>query len=308
VTKKKHRTASRRATPSNQALLDAFTERDLDAWATRSVDLQSYADRVYYDLERQRAARYDELCAALRTIPATSISLDGWVRVTDWRWSLTPLSPLGSIKGIGGRYNIGDDLDRARGQAFPCLYLAHDIDTAYREYFGGSLTDRAGKLTLGEFALRRPISFTTFSLRGSLDQVFDLRERSGLTQFAKIIAQFDVSTDTKAFARKAGLQQRQLLKTSHQLWKRLLIGPAEWRAEPQTSGIPAASQIFGRFVRDAGFDAVLYRSQQGGTTCVAVFPENFRASTSRIEVVGAVPSKASCTVMDKDNLCLDGLI
>jgi hypothetical protein len=119
----------------------------------------------------------------------------------------------------------------------------------------------AGKLTLGEFALRRPTSFTTFSLRGSLDQVFDLRERSGLTQFAKIIAQFDVSTDTKAFARKAGLQQRQLLKTPHQLWKRLLIGPAEWRAEPQMSGIPAASQIFGRFVRDAGFDAVLYRSQ-----------------------------------------------
>jgi hypothetical protein len=117
-----------------QALLDAFTERDLDAWSTRSVDLQSYADRVYYDLERQPAARYDEPCAALRTIPATSISLDGWVRVTDWLWSLTPLSPLGSIKGIGGRFNIGDDLDRNRGQAFPCLYLAHDIDTAYREY------------------------------------------------------------------------------------------------------------------------------------------------------------------------------
>jgi hypothetical protein len=170
---------------------------------------------------------------------------------------------LGQHQRHGGRFNIGDDLDRARGQAFPCLYLAHDIDTAYREYFGGSLTDRAGKLTLGEFALRRPISFTTFSLRGSLDQVFDLRERSGLTQFAKIIAQFDVSTDTKAFARRVGLQQRKILKTSHQLWKRLLIGPAEWRAEPQMSGIPAASQIFGRFVRDAGFDAVLYRSQQG---------------------------------------------
>jgi hypothetical protein len=58
--------------------------------------------------------RYDELCAALQTIPATSISLDGCVRVTDWRWSLTPLSPLGSIKGVGGRFNIGDDLDRYR--------------------------------------------------------------------------------------------------------------------------------------------------------------------------------------------------
>ncbi len=152
-------------------------------WANRAIDTQSYLDRVYYDLERQRAARYDELCAALRAAPAVSIALDGWVRVTDWRWCLTPLSPGGSLKGIGGRFNIGDDLDRARGQGFPCLYVAHDIDTAYREYFGGSLTDRAGKMTLGEFALRRATSFTTFSLRGNLDQAFDLRDRVGLTRF-----------------------------------------------------------------------------------------------------------------------------
>lgn len=237
-------------------------------------------------------------------MPAVSIALAGWVRVTDWCWCLTPLSAKGSLKGIGGRFNIGDDLDRARGQAFPSLYLAHDIDTAYREYFGGSLEDRAGRLTLGEFALRRPTSFTTFSLCGYLDQVFDLRHRAGLTSFAKIISKFDVSPDTKAFARKLGLQQRSLIKTSHELWKRLLVGPAEWRTEPQMSGIPAASQIFGRFVRDSGFDAVLYPSQRGGTTCVAIFPENLRASTSRIEIAGAVPAEATCTIMDKDHRCL----
>ena len=179
MTRKKHRPTSRRAAPSNSALLDVFTERDLDTWANRSIDAQSYADRVYYDLERQRAAHYDELCAALRAVPATSLSLDGWVRVTDWRCSLAPLSPMGSINGIGGRFNIGGDLDRARGQAFPCLYVAHDVDTAYREYFGGLLSDTAGRLTLGEFALRGSASFTTFSVRGNLDQVFDLRECTG---------------------------------------------------------------------------------------------------------------------------------
>jgi hypothetical protein len=44
--KKKHPTESRRVAPSNRALLDAFTERGLDAWATQSVDQQSYAEDI----------------------------------------------------------------------------------------------------------------------------------------------------------------------------------------------------------------------------------------------------------------------
>jgi hypothetical protein len=290
------------------ALLDAFTARDLEVWETRSIDLQSYHDRVYYDLERQRAARYEELCVALRAAPACEVSVDGWVRVTDWRWSLTPLSPAGSLKGIGGRLNIGGDLDRARGQAFPCLYIAQDIETAYREYFGGPLTSRSSKLTLSELALRRTTSFVTFSLRGQLEQVFDLRVRSGLTAFAKIIAAFDLSSDTKKFAQRMQLSPRALIRTPHDLWKRSLAAPGQWRTEPQAFGIPAASQIFGRFVRDAGFEAVLYPSQQGGTSCLAVFPENLRAGSARVEVVGGIPPGASCTVLDKEHLCIAGLV
>ena len=303
--RKKRYPAPRRSTLSGATVLDSFTEQDLDTWSARSIDLQSYADRVYFDLERQRAVHQDELCASLRVVPAVTVSVDGWVRVTDWRWNLTPLSPAGSIRGIGGRFNIGSDLDRARGQAFPCLYIAHDVDTSYREYFGGPLLSHSGQLTLGELALRRPTSFTTFALRGTLDQVFDLRQHNGLTAFSKIIARFDLSNDTKVFARRAKLKPRQLITTPHQLWKRLLVSPPQWRAEPQMFGIPAANQMFGRFIRDAGFDALIYPSQQGGTTCVAIFPENLRSSTSRIEVVGAVPPGATCTVMDKENRCLD---
>ncbi len=278
------------------AILDAFTARDLEVWATRSTDVQAYYDRVYYDLERQRAAHYDELCSALRAVPGTEVTVNRWARVTDWRWNLAPLSAAGSIKAIGGRFNIGRDLDRARGQAFPCLYLAHDVETAYREYFGAPLSTLSTKLTLGEFALRREISFTTFSLKGRLDQVFDLRERSGLASFMKITSKFNVSNDTKKFARSAGLplpSPRLIIRTPHELQKRLLTHPSVWRLEPQMFGIPATSQIFGRFIRDAGFEAVLYPSQQGGETCLAVFPENFSASTSRIEVIGDVPPGAS---------------
>ena len=72
-------------------------------------------------------------------------------------------------------------------------------------------------------------------------------------------------------------------------------------------GIPAASQIFGRFVKDAGFEAILYPSQRGGRMCLAVFPQNFRDSDARIAVVGAVPPGASCTVLDKSDQCLAGI-
>jgi hypothetical protein len=136
--KYKHRKAS---SPARAAILDAFTAHDLEVWATRSTDVQGYYDRVYYDLERQRAAHYDELCSALRGAPGIEVPVDRWVRVTD--------------------------------------------------------------------------------------------------------------------------------------------------------------------IRDAGFEAVLYPSQQGGETCLAVFPENFRASASRIEVIGDMPPGASCTVLDKVHLCLD---
>jgi hypothetical protein len=306
--KKKRRVARRRSAPSsNAAVLDAFTERDLEAWDQRSSDVQAHSDRVYFDLERQRAAHYEELCAALSAVPAVDMEVDRWVRVTDWRWNLTPLSPAGSLKGIGGRFNIGGDLDRARGQAFPCLYLAQDVETAYREYFGAPLNSRAGKLSLRELALRRETSFTTFTLQGRLEQVFDLQTRSGLGGFTKIIAGFDVTADTKKFACRARLPPRSLIRTPTQLLNRLLSPPSEWRRDPQMFGIPAASQIFGRFIRDAGFEAILYPSQQGGLRCLAVFPQNFRSSDARIEVFGDMPEGASCTVLDKDHRCLGNL-
>jgi hypothetical protein len=146
--KNKHRKSRPRA---RAAILDAFTARDLEVWATRSTDVQAYYDRVYYDLERRRAAHYDELCSALRAVPGIEVAVDRWVRVTDWRWNLAPLSAAGSIKALGGRFNIGSDLDRARGLAFPCLYLARDVETAYREYFGAPLSSRSAKLTRSRF-------------------------------------------------------------------------------------------------------------------------------------------------------------
>src|ERR1700685_4153976 len=226
--KKKGRSKNRRAS-SDFVVLDVFTQPDLDAWANQGKKLQSLADRVYFELEQQRAKSYDALCDSLRATPAVAIDVQGWARVTDWRWNMTPLSGAGSLKGIGGRFNIGNDLDRARTQAFPCLYLAQDVETAFGEYFGGPLTTAKGPLSLGEFALRRNSSFTTFLLGGHLEQVFDLRSQGSLKAFANITNAFDISSLTKAAIRAARLPPRRIIGSTNELWHRLLDAPEAWR-------------------------------------------------------------------------------
>lgn len=288
--------------PPGDGFLDSFTEAQLDDWTRGGDLLQRLADKVYFELELLRAANYEALCDALRSSPGVSVDVSGWSRVTDWRWSLSPLSPVGSIKGIGGRFNIGDKLDRARGQAFPCLYIAQSVETAYAEYFGEALSSRMGPLTLGELALRRESSFTTFLLNGRLERVLDLREDTSLNPFTDIIRRFNLSSLTKAAFRSAGLPQREIIRSTKNLRRRLLMEPKAWRQEPTVFGIPVASQIFGRFARDADWEAILYPSQRGSGLCLAIFTENFRASSSLVEVVGTIPNGASHTILDKDHL------
>lgn len=295
--KKREKVATNR-----RVLLDTFTEKDIEYWAGRSGDAQRYSDRVYFDLERQRAANHDALCESLRNAGGIDIEIDGWARVCDYRWSLTPLSPVGSLKGIGGRFNIGSDLDRARGQQFPALYIAEDADTAYLEFFGGAPDASAGGLKIQEFALRRKSSFTTFMLRGRVENVLDLRTSHSLKAFARIIATFEWSTDTRRFARSIGVPLRTLMRTPGQIHTRILLSPGDWRSEPQLFGIPAANQILSRYVFGAGFEGVIYPSQQGGNTCLAIYPENLAGT--HIEITGGAPAQAKHLVMDKDFPCI----
>jgi hypothetical protein len=288
--------------PPGDGFLDAFTEAQLDEWTRGGDILQRLADKAYFELEALRAAKYDALCDALRSSLGVSVDLNGWSRVTDWHWSLSPLSPAGSIKGIGGRFNIGETLDRARGQAFPCLYIAESIETAHAEYFGEALSTQVGPLTLSELALRRQTSFTTFLLTGRVERVLDLREDTPLKPFADIIRRFNFSSLTKAAFRSAGLPQREIIRSPKQLRRRLLLAPERWRQEPTLFAIPAANQIFGRFARDADWEGILYPSGRANGLCLAIFPENFRASNSLIEVMGDVPGGATHVVLDKDLL------
>jgi len=142
----------RRPTPriKKAVVLDSFSAAELQSWLDHGETWQWLVDRIYFDLEQQRVAHYDLLCNPLREVPGIALDINGWSRVTDRRWNLSPLSPAGSVNGIGGRFNIGVDLDRARNQAFASLYVADSVDTAFSEYFGGPLATKSARLTLGE--------------------------------------------------------------------------------------------------------------------------------------------------------------
>lgn len=290
--------------PRRVVLLDAFTAADIDRWAHDSVAAQRCLNAMHFDLERQRVNRYHDLRAAVQAIDTISVPLDGWVRVVDYQWGLKPLSSAGSVRGIGGRFNYGRELSVMRGQDFPCLYLASDFDTAQRERFGAPIETVIGGLKIHEYALRSNTSFVTFALRGQVDHVFDLRTSANLKPFVDIISKFNLSQATFDLFKKSKQRPPHLVRTVNGLMRWLLASPSNWRQTPNAFGVPHACQIFGWFLKEAGVEAVIYNSQQGGSLCLAVFPQNFPGTSSHVEVVGPFPPGADCTRLDRNNLCL----
>ncbi|MBC6415356.1 MAG: hypothetical protein GDA46_03080 [Bdellovibrionales bacterium] len=59
-----------------------------------------------------------------------------------------------------------------------------------------------------------------------------------------------------------------------------------WRKYPSIYNIPSISQIFGQLVRNAGIEAIVYKSTKKSKTdlCMTLFPENFKHSDSYIKL------------------------
>jgi hypothetical protein len=155
--------------------------------------------------------------------------------------------------------------------------------------------------------LRRQSSFVSVIISGQLENVFDLREESKLSAFVSIVKRFTLTKETREIARKNGIPRGSLVRSAKQLKTKLLASSKEWRVEPLLADIPAPSQVFGRYIEAAGYEGLLFPSQQGGTLCLAIYPRNFARSNAYLEVRGRPPSNSTCTRLDRANLCLMGL-
>ena len=277
--------------------LERFTATSLYQWLDAKTSLDSLHRALYFELEPRRQADEGRLLDALRSRALTRFTFENWSRITDYRFALEPLSVAGSLKGVGGRFNVGSGLSPGAFPAFPALYIAEDYDTAFRERFGLPATRTASPLSSHEWALRRPDSFVQTRLRGAIEQVIDIADTEALRPFTDILRNYPTPKGVNQRARRLSLRPTWLIRSPLTL-QRQLCHP-NWRMLPMQFDLPSNSQIFGRLAAAAGLHAILYPSaRQKGANCLALFPQNWRGSTSFIEVSDLHPGEARLTRLD----------
>lgn len=220
----------------------------------------------------------------------------GWQRAVSYRYSLTPLSTLGSTIGdAGGRFNIGA-LDPMVFPVFPALYIAEDRVTAEQELLCQDKPD--SELSNYDFALTKPQSLSVVACSGKVNEVIDLRKEGVLKRFAKLLSGFSLSSKTLRLARKVGISPR-LISTESELVQALL--EKRWRAFPMQFDVPSNSQVFGQLVQGAGIGGVVYPSKMSGRACIAIFTRNLEHSDSYVQLDDETPPGVTYTRLDTSN-------
>lgn len=295
----KRRTKSR-SHPSGRDvryLLDRFSQADLRTWQRIADSADRYWVGLYHHLEAQRQLNHSALLRALAAAPLAKVPDEPWFRLIDYEFALQPLSLVGSLT-VGGRFNIGRDLDAAKFPVFPALYAGSDYQTAYAEKFG--LKKPSSALSTHELALRDPNSFAAVRIRLQVERLFDLRQTANLNPFATVIRRFKITEELRTLAKRLGKKPPWLIQDAQQL-RMALLAP-DWRAFPVQFGIPANSQVFAGLLVEAGFEGVVYPSTKGDGQCVAVFPQNFTDAESVVELLDPVPSPECQRSLDRESL------
>ena len=181
-------------TGPEELLLEYFTDANLQVWQARSAEAQAYHYLWFYELESQRANKQQEITDSLAGVGGVSIDLSNWGRAIKYRYSDTPLSCIGSLKWVGGRFNYGEDIDSARFTPFSALYLAEDLETGMREMHGLTRGIAPPGLSATDLALCGAQSLVWLSVDGNVNNVFDLTTAKNLRAFVKVISGFTLST------------------------------------------------------------------------------------------------------------------
>lgn len=271
--------------------LGRFSHVSLSRWLEAAEKLSRLQTSLYFDLEPARKAQSARLLAALRFAARRRFEFSDWCRIVDYRYSLTPLSVAGSLR-VGGRFNIGSDLEPAAFTPFPALYVAENFETAMREKFGRA--PASSGLAPNELALRKPTSFAQVRLHGIVEGVLDLGDAASLSAFVRVLATFKMPRRVHEVARALGLRVPGMIRTVSTLQRQLL--DPNWRMVPMQYDLPSNSQVFARIAVAAGLHGILYRSARTESgQCLALFPQNWRGSESRIEVSDPGPAGAQMT-------------
>lgn len=287
--------------------LDRFSSADLERWRRLSADLDEYTDVLYFGLEPQRQRHQEELRQALANVPPYPLPIDSWVRLVAWQYSLNPLSAAGSLTAIGGRFNIGIDVDKAMADPWPALYLADNLETAFRERFQLARGDSVDGLAPEELALHRVDSFSSVFLSGHLDRVFDLTAPHALDALCAVLKRMKLPNEVKAIERRLKLSTNQrafMVRTPQRLLDEVL--EKNWRTAPVQFGLPSVSQIFAGMVREAGFEAIRYPSSKGCGHCVALFPDRLVSERTTLRLRDDAPAgirQRELTMDTADALC-----
>jgi RES domain-containing protein len=240
------------------------------------------------------------LLDSIRKAAKAECDFRGWSRLVDYRYSNQPLSMAGSLKGDGGRFNIGAGLNPANHTPFPALYVAEDFPTAFRERFGLDQNSAQGGITANELVLRRNVSFTQVALDCRVEMLIDAGDLQALKPIAQVLALIQMPRGVGELARKLQLRSPWLVRTASSL-QRMLLHP-NWRIDPVQYELPSSPQIFGRMCSAAGVHGILYPSvRNGGMRCLALYPQNWRGSGSFIELIGSCPPEISIRRLDGES-------
>lgn len=270
---------------SVEYLLEAGTLADMRTAKAVTAALVKYQWDYYAELARQRSAIQDDIKKALiqTCIP---YELLRWQRAVKYKYCWHPLSTIGSLNFIGGRFNTGAGVN-TEVPVFPGLYVAQDKDTALQEHLGQETIHKNSKLTPREIALTNPSSEAIVSISGKLDKVFDLNIADNLKPFVELIKNFKVSDELKAAAKNLQIEKPCIVKTSDKLRETLLHH--DWRQLPSNYDVPSNSQIFGHLVYSAGIEGIVYPSKLTGKSCIVIFPRNFFGTDSSIMLDDEAP-------------------
>lgn len=290
--------------PPSLAELERFSHASLAQWKAAGKNLADLSLSLYFGLERYRKEHANALVEAIRARLGGPFRFESWARIVGYRYTLQPLSVAGSMRS-GGRFNIGSTLNPAVFPPFPSLYIAEDLETAFRERFGIERSAQVNGLTAEELALLKPGSFTHVEIRGMVESILDVGDLEVLRPFAEIISRFRMPTIVRTLARKLQLKNAPGLVRSAVMLQRQLLNP-NWRMQPAQHDLPSNSQIFGQIAAAAGVHGILFPSSKNSPKrCLALFPQNWADSESFVEVIGALPDGAPIVRLDKGRANLE---